>query len=55
MTVQTKQQQIQQKKARLEYLRKQYHEMERGASKEEKAALKLHSMELQMRLAAMDR
>ena len=54
MTVQTKKQ-VQQKKERLEWLRKQYREMEQGASKEEKAALKLHSMELQMRMAAMDR
>ena len=52
MTVLTKQQQVQQKKERLEWLRKQYRDMEQGASKEERAALKVRSMELQMRLDA---
>ena len=52
MTVLTKEEQIQETKKRLKKLRQNYYEMERGASKEDKLALKVRSMELQMRLDA---
>ena len=55
MTVQTKQQQIEQKIARLKWLRKQCRELEQGASKKEKEMLKFHSLHLQMRIEALDR